>query len=256
VLTGTAATEAAVKAAHAPAILHIATHGFFLADTREGGGGKAGARALVLDTGVPPDTSILRTAQPLLRSGLLFAGANGVRGDNDDGVLTALEASGLELTGTQLVVLSACESGVGEVRSGDGVYGLRRAFVIAGSETQVMSLWKVDDDATRDLMVAFYDALRGGADRAAALRSAQQSLYQTPKYAHPHFWAAFILSGDPGPMSLPSAPTHGALPPGSKGCACDTAPASGGSGAAMVVGGLLFALAAARRARRSAVWRV
>ena len=129
VLTGTSATEAAVKGARAPAILHIATHGFFLKDTREGAGAKPGGRALVLDTAAPPDTSILRTAQPLLRSGLVFAGANSVRGDDDDGVLTALEASGLELTGTQLVVLSACESGVGEVRSGDGVYGLRRAFV-------------------------------------------------------------------------------------------------------------------------------
>src|SRR6185436_2063564 len=86
---------------------------------------------------------------PLLRSGLGLAGANLLRGGNDDGILTALEVSGLNLWGTKLVVLSACDTGVGEVRSGEGVYGLRRALILAGAETLVMSLWPVSDQGTR-----------------------------------------------------------------------------------------------------------
>src|SRR5262249_48119741 len=89
-----------------------------------------------------------------------------------DGVLTALEAVGLDLRGTELVVGAVCETGVGEVKNGEGVYGLRRAVVMAGAESQVMSLWKVADDATRDLMVAYYRRLTHGEGRAEALRQA------------------------------------------------------------------------------------
>src|SRR5206468_6839087 len=108
-------------------------------------------------------------ANPLLRSGLALAGANnGI--PSGSGVLTALEAAGLDLWGTKLVVLSACDTGVGEVKAGDGVYGLRRALVLAGAESQVMSLWAVSDRSTRDLVVGYYQALLRGAGRGEALR--------------------------------------------------------------------------------------
>ncbi|MGE5182024.1 MAG: CHAT domain-containing protein [Acidobacteriota bacterium] len=169
------ATEHALKALHAPKILHLATHGFFLEDTDE-------------------------HENPLLHSGLAFAGANKLSSGGDDGILTALEASGLDLFGTELVVMSACDTGVGKVVNGDGVYGLRRALVIAGAESLVMSLWQVDDRATRDLMEGYYKRLRAGAGRSAALRDVQLELQRRPAYAHPYFWASFIAAGDRGPL--------------------------------------------------------
>ena len=117
-------------------------------------------------------------------------------GEGEDGVLTALEAAGLDLWGTQLVVLSACETGVGDVRNGEGVYGLRRALVLAGVESQVMSLWQVSDEATRDLMVAYYQRLQAGEGRTEALRQVQLSMLHGPTWPHPFFWASFIQLGD------------------------------------------------------------
>ncbi len=176
VYRGKQATEATLKSLKAPAILHLATHGFFLADA---------------------DASV---ENPLLRSGLVFAGANGLSSGTDDGVVTALEASGLDLRGTRLVVLSACETGVGKVTNGDGVYGLRRALVIAGAESLVMSMWEVDDTATKDLMSGYYKKLEGGQGRSEALRSIQRELHAKPKYAHPFYWASFIAAGDSAPL--------------------------------------------------------
>ena len=113
-------------------------------------------------------------------------------------MLTALEASGLDLGGTRLVVLSACETGVGAVRNGEGVYGLRRALVMAGAESQVMSLWKVDDEATRELMVAYYKRLLAGEGRSEALRQVQLEMLASKERSHPFYWAAFIPSGEWG----------------------------------------------------------
>ena len=110
------------------------------------------AAAAGTDSNAPAD----RFENPLLRSGLALAGANLARSSGGDGILTALEASGLDLWGTKLVTLSACDTGVGEVRNGEGVYGLRRAFVLAGTETLVMSLWPVSDSIARETMVAYY----------------------------------------------------------------------------------------------------
>jgi CHAT domain-containing protein len=111
-----------------------------------------------------------------------------------------MEASGLDLSGTELVVLSACETGVGKITNGDGVYGLRRALVIAGAESLVMSLWQVDDAATRDLMAGFYARLAAGAPRSSALREIQLKLLSKPRYAHPYYWASFLPAGDNTPL--------------------------------------------------------
>src|SRR5205085_5973749 len=124
------------------------------------------------------------------------AGANLHKGGDDDGILTALEASGLNLWGTKLVVLSAYETGIGEVKNGDGVYGLRRALVLAGSESQMLSLWKVDDNATRDLMIDYYMRLKVSIGRSEALRQVQLKMLASSRYQHPYFWAGFIESGE------------------------------------------------------------
>ena len=180
VISGAAATEAALKRVAGPRVLHVATHGFFLQ---------------------PEEESTARVPEnPLLRSGLLLAGANRRESGTEDGILTALEASGLDLGGTKLVVLSACETGLGQVRAGEGVYGLRRALIIAGAESQVMSLWKVDDKVTRDLMVEFYKRLLAGQGRSAALREAQLAILGRPGTDNPFYWAGFIPAGAWGPM--------------------------------------------------------
>jgi CHAT domain-containing protein len=146
---------------------------------------------------------------PLLHSGLALAGANWKNKgftpppEAEDGLLTAEDVSGLDLLATELVVLSACETGVGEIHVGEGVFGLRRAFVLAGAKTLVMSLWKVPDEQTRELMEDFYRRILRGEGRAEALRQAQLELKR--KYPDPYYWGAFICQGEPGPLSLPTA---------------------------------------------------
>jgi CHAT domain-containing protein len=101
------------------------------------------------------------------------------------------------LSGTKLVVLSACDTGVGEVKNGEGVQGLRRALVLAGSESQVMSLWPVSDEATKDLMIPYYKALQQGEGRSEGLRQVQLRMLRGRKdLRHPFYWAAFIQSGE------------------------------------------------------------
>ena len=123
-------------------------------------------------------------------------GANLTRDSHDDGILTALEASGLNLWGTKLVTLSACDTGVGEVRNGEGVYGLRRAFLLAGAETLVMTLWPVSDYITREPMAAYYAGLRAGLGRADALREAKLEMLKQKDRRHQFYWARFIVSGE------------------------------------------------------------
>jgi CHAT domain-containing protein/Tfp pilus assembly protein PilF len=211
------ATERAVKMVNRPLILHIATHGYFLSKQSESSPVKTASRGTV-DTLNNVSTGN-GSENPLLRSGLILAGIKqGQSGPGEDGVLTALEVSGLDLWGTKLVVLSACETGLGDVKNGEGVYGLRRALVLAGSETQVMSLWKVSDAGTRDLMTAYYTRLKNDEGRAEALRQVQLEMLRgqlkvggssekrgttdtglNPRakdYRHPYYWAAFIQSGD------------------------------------------------------------
>lgn len=202
VLTEEQATENALKAAEAPQILHIATHGFFLtdverptSDTRSSGiFATGGARFSFNPEG-------LELGNPLLRSGLALAGSNVRQSSTEDGVLTALEASTLNLFGTQLVVLSACETGLGEIANGEGVYGLRRAFALAGAEAQLMSLWLVDDFGTQSLMARYYEKLTAGMGRSEALRETQlEMIKEGGEYSHPYYWAAFILAGDWRPL--------------------------------------------------------
>jgi len=138
-----------------------------------------------------------RVKDPSLRSGLALAGANEGKSGDDDGLLTALEAASLYLSGTKLVVLSACDTGVGEVKNGEGVQGLRRALVLAGSESQVMSLWPVSDEATKELMIPYYKALQEGEGRSEGLRQVQLRILRgRKKQQHPFYWAAFIQSGE------------------------------------------------------------
>ncbi len=199
------ATETALKQVGSPKILHIATHGFFLEDAFVQG--NAAQRSIKINPNAPnqpsqPGNTLpasgaeMRIENPLLRSGLGLAGANLHKGGDDDGVLTALEVAGLNLWGTQLVVLSACDTGVGEVRNGEGVYGLRRALVLAGSESQMISLWPVSDLATRDLMIDYYKALKAGQGRGDGLRQVQLKMLANNKFSHPYFWASFIQSGE------------------------------------------------------------
>jgi CHAT domain-containing protein len=194
-LTQGQATEARLKALHGPRLLHIATHGFFLQDNELPAVSLRSASFSHDKTPVPVGEN------PLLRSGLALAGANLRRsGDQDDGILTAAEVAQMDLRGTQLVVLSACETGVGDVKNGEGVYGLRRALVLAGVETQVASLWKVADEATKDLMVTYYQHLLNGEGRSAALRAAQRTMITSQTRAHPYYWAAFVPIGHWTPL--------------------------------------------------------
>jgi len=185
------ASEENIKKLHGPRILHIASHGFFLSDQDLQDDLNRRGQSLPIQ---------LRD-NPLLRSGIALRGANARHsGDSDDGILTALEVAQLDLHGTELVVLSACDSAIGEVQNGDGVYGLRRALILAGAQTQVTSLWKVSDDATRTLMVDFYRRLLTGEGRSEALRHAQLSMLARPELSHPYYWASFIPIGNWTPL--------------------------------------------------------
>jgi len=184
--------ESKLKSFRSPRILHIATHGFFLANQ--------GDLLHLFDRLSGQDME-----NPMLRSGLALAGANTwisrqtLPEEAEDGILTAEDVSMMDLTNTELVVLSACETGLGQVLKGEGVIGLRRSFVLAGAKTLVMSLWKVPDEQTKELMVDFYKRLLlSGKPRAEALREAQ--LAMKDKYPNPYYWGAFICQGNPDPM--------------------------------------------------------
>jgi CHAT domain-containing protein len=202
-LSGPAATATALKQQQSPQVLHVATHGFFLANQDN-----PPTDPLRVMHEQMASLSVLRGEAPLLRSGLVLAGANQPAADpNDNGHLTAAEALMLNLKGTQLVVLSACSTGQGEVRTGEGVYGLQRALTVAGARSTLLSLWKVDDAATAEFMVRFYRRLKAGEGRADALAAVQAEFrngsVQGPggeDWSEPFFWAAWQLTGDWGPI--------------------------------------------------------
>jgi CHAT domain-containing protein len=205
-LTQTAATKTALRQLQSPQILVLATHGFFLPNQEKQ---LETPQTEVVGSGnnPKPQSQRIEITNPLLRSGLALAGVNrrsepNLPPDADNGVLTALEVAGLDLRGTQLVVLSACETAVGEAKVGDGVYGLRRALVIAGAQSQVLSLWKVDDAATTDLMKNYFTkVVKGKQGRHAALQAAKQEMMKDPNRQHPYYWAGFIPSGDWMPLN-------------------------------------------------------
>lgn len=186
-LTGKQVTQEAIKKVEAPSILHIATHGFFLEDSEALKADKTSPA--MTQTGMIPEN-------PLLRSGLALSGANVHKSGDENGILTALQASSLNLWGTKLVTLSACDTGIGEVKDGEGVYGLRRAFFLAGTQSLVMSLWPVSDAVTREMMVDYYTGLKRGLGRGEALRQAELAMLKRKGRQHPFFWASFIESGE------------------------------------------------------------
>ncbi len=182
------ATEANLKSVKGPSLMHIATHGYFLQD--------------VESTGYAFGVSIENANNnPLLRSGLMLAGASAtISGkrmpnleSNDNGILTAYEAMNLNLEGTDLVILSACETGLGDIKAGEGVYGLQRAFLVAGADALIMSLWKVDDAATQQLMTAFYSNWVKLGNKQKAFKQAQLQLLA--KHKDPFLWGAFVMMG-------------------------------------------------------------
>ena len=164
------ASEENIKSMQSPDVLHIATHGFFLADED-------------------------RQVNSMIRSGIVLSGVKSKHdGSGEDGILTAYEATNLSLDSSQLVVLSACETGLGEIKNGEGVYGLQRGLKVAGASNILMSLWKVNDAATAQLMIDFYKGWLGGMEIHAAFREAQLNLRK--KYPSPFYWGAFILLGN------------------------------------------------------------
>ena len=195
VYTNEIALKTAVERAVSPRVVHLATHGFFLPDQqikadRTGAGGSQPA-------GIE---------DPMLRSGLYFAGANRTlarkpAGEGlDNGVLTAMEAGSLNLRGTELVVLSACNTGQGEVKNGEGVFGLRRALEEAGAQSILMSLWSVPDQETLELMKRFYSKWLDGMEIHEALKEAQLEMREQVRKSHdgkdlPYYWGAFVLVG-------------------------------------------------------------
>lgn len=193
-LSAGAATEAAVVGALPGArYVHLATHGVF---SREPTGPTGGRSIAALDPGGPEPSMALRwlaRRNPLVESGLVFAGANAGGGA---GRLTAEELVGVDLSGTELVVLSACDTGRGQELTGQGVMGLQASFTAAGARTLLMSLWKVPDESTALLMERFYHALwQEGARPAEALHRAQQALREHPRFHAPVHWAGWMLIG-------------------------------------------------------------
>ncbi len=180
------ATEQNLKQVKSPRILHLASHGFFLEDENL----KNNLMGIQLQ---------YIQQNPLLRSGILLTNATGEESivqnqsfnQNDNGILTAYEAISLDLSNTDMVVLSACETGKGDAKAGEGVYGLQRAFIIAGAKSTIMSMWKVDDTATQKLMSTFYANRKGNIDTPSAFRNAQLAMLN--QYKHPYYWGAFMM---------------------------------------------------------------
>lgn len=184
---GLEAHEEKFKSIKSPRLLHIASHGFFMNDI------SFDDRAQSFEINHND-----LNANPLLRSGVLLTGSAKAiilneRGVGEDGILTAYEAMNLNLDNTELVVLSACETGLGEVRNGEGVYGLQRSFIVAGAKNVIMSLWKVNDVTTQELMSGFYSRWLVGMDKFEAFKQAQLEIKS--KYDDPYHWGAFVLLG-------------------------------------------------------------
>jgi len=181
------ATEQSIKSVKNPVIMHIATHGFFTPE-----------KAIKQDALTDQNETKL-AENPLLRTGLLMAGAGDVLNKTkfnyniEDGILTAYEAMSMNLDQTDLVVLSACETGLGDLAMGEGVYGLQRAFMVAGAQTLIMSMFKVSDEATQKLMVNFYTKWLATGKKRESFVQAKKELRN--EFKDPKDWGAFIMIG-------------------------------------------------------------
>jgi len=200
-LTGAQASDAAIKTAHAPRVLHIAADGFFLPDQHL----ESSMRwASIL--GIDSRWRAPVTENPLRRSGLAMAGANRRANDSGVGLLTALQIAGLDLGGTQLVAISARGIESEHAAIGQSVYALRRSLVIAGAESQFVNLWTTDHRAATELITAYYERLLAGEGRSEALRNVQLAMLRSESRSHPFYWASFISIGDRGSIALPISP--------------------------------------------------
>lgn len=199
-LKGYEASESAFKtmgtSGPSPKVVHIATHGFFFPDLTS----QSLNQIPELAAGNEDSPPVFKISEnPMIRSGLIMAGANyawesgkPMRPAMEDGILTAYEISQMNLSNTELVVLSACETGLGEIQGNEGVYGLQRAFKIAGAKYLIMSLWQVPDFQTQELMTTFYNKwLTDNMAIPDAFRAAQKEMKE--KYQNPFFWAGFVL---------------------------------------------------------------
>ena len=179
-LTQEAATASNIQSRESAKIIHIASHAYYIPNEQ-------------------------KEISPLLKSGIVLTGANSSFSEGfDDGYLTSLEISKLDWVGTEMVVISACDSGLGEIKSGEGIYGLKRAITVAGARSSLLSLWEVNDKATAAFMESFYKKLKEGEGRSNALASTQNEFRVHPNedWRHPNVWAAFQLSGDWRPISF------------------------------------------------------
>lgn len=194
---GRAARERVLNTVQAPRVLHVVTHGLKRRDEPSvakaqdsepldaSGPGDSGPQAPLMD-------------DPLLHSGIVLAGVNRhADGNGEDGIVTALELSALDLDGTELVTFSACETALGLVSEGEGVLGLRRALMLAGARAQLLTLWRVDDGTTSVLMKDLYERVMAGENLSMGLRAAQLAIRANPEKSHPFYWASFSLSGMP-----------------------------------------------------------
>ena len=163
------ANETNLLGISSPKILHISTHGFFIKSEK--------------------------ILNPLLKSGIVLSGANkSIKERRSEGIITALELSGLKLRNTDLVILSACETGVGEIEEAEGVAGINKAFIQAGTKQIIMSLWSVDDKFTAQMMDRFYREIKRGKEYSQALKEVKIWMIKN-KNSHPFYWAGFVGSG-------------------------------------------------------------
>ncbi len=199
---GPEASVDALKAVRRPAVLHIATHGLYIEQPQaprpawSADSVRLESEVLIFQHAAPSAID-----NPMLGAGLALAGANASSPGHPVGLISAAELAGLDLLGTELVVLSACHTGMGVATDGNEFSGLRRAFMMAGADSQVISLWALDDDAAAVLMDDYYRLLATGKGRAEALSKAVQSLRDRPRFAHPNLWAALVAWGQVGPLS-------------------------------------------------------